>query len=158
MRYRAGASHRTLIYKRPSRSTPPSSLCISPQQLFNFERRGEFTRAGGEEEEEKEEEEVKSESCPGKRILKKVLRSLQANLNLEENQINSRIGLTNRIKTRLEYAKHLTKSFWKEMKKRGRVGCWGGVGFAACYLQVDSNHSSRLLFLFFFFFFNSRSI
>lgn len=44
MRYRAGTSHCTLIYKRPSRSTP--ACCVVHLQPFNFERRGELERGG----------------------------------------------------------------------------------------------------------------
>lgn len=115
MRYRAGASHRTLIYKRPSRSMLLSSLCISPQQLFNFKGGGnsqglcgKVRRGGGG-------------GCPGSRIKKKLLGSLETNLNLVKNLINSRISLTNQ----------LASSFWTEMKER-RGGMWGWTGGCVC--------------------------
>ena len=143
MRYRAGPSHCTLIYKRPSHRTLPSSLCIStPQRFSSEEGRGSHKGLGG-----------KVRGCPGRRSkTKQVLGSSATNLNLKENQFYSRITSTSSI-----------KNLWilpTALKKRNGEGSRGervGRGVFSYephhYLQVGSNNSSRPLF-----FFHSRSI
>lgn len=145
MRYRAGASHRTLIYKR-------LRACCHPRSVFH---RHSFSSLRGEENSQGLGGKVWGSSKEEKHKKNKLLGSLPTKVNLEENVINSRMGLTNQIK-HIWICQVTDKQFLErdEEKRGGRTeACLQSNPFTISkWDQITAASNAQLFFL------NSRSI